>query len=72
MITTININIGGSEKPFEVDFEFGYDGITDVNKIENNTDGSITNLLPMYNSDKIFTDNLNEDLTDYLTKYFDL
>ena len=70
MIATINIDIWASEKPFIVDFEYGSDGITDVSKIEYLINGSKINILPMYNSDELFTVQLNEELKDYLDKHF--
>ena len=58
-----------SDKKFEIDFCFGYDGITDVTRIDYNSNGCIANLLPMYIGDEEFRSDINEELEDYLNKH---
>ena len=71
MIATINIEVMAVDKPCVVEFCFGHEGITDVNKLEYKIGGSITNFLPMYNYDDEFKGKVNEELDNYIKKHLE-
>tara|TARA_R110000803_G_scaffold210685_3_gene283192 strand:- start:305 stop:529 length:225 start_codon:yes stop_codon:yes gene_type:complete len=62
----ISVEVFADDKSCTVDFCYGFDGITDVSKIEYCIGGAVMNFLPMYGNDEDFTEKFNESLDDYI------